>query len=159
MGPWLALAAAVVALDRVTKAAVEARFEYGERLQVVEGFFDLVLVYNTGAAFSFLADAGGWQRAFFIAVAVAASALILFLLRRHAGERWFALGLALILGGALGNLYDRVVLGHVVDFLLFHWRGWHYPAFNVADSAITIGAVILVVDGLRGGRRQEASNA
>ncbi len=159
MGPWLALAAAVVALDRVTKAAVEARFEYGERLQVVEGFFDLVLVYNTGAAFSFLADAGGWQRAFFIAVAVAASALILFLLRRHAGERWFALGLALILGGALGNLYDRVVLGHVVDFLLFHWRGWHYPAFNVADSAITIGAVILVVDGLRGGRRQEAPNA
>jgi signal peptidase II len=159
MGPWLALAAAVVALDRVTKAAVEARFEYGERLQVVEGFFDLVLVYNTGAAFSFLADAGGWQRAFFIAVAVAASALILFLLRRHAGERWFALGLALILGGALGNLYDRVVLGHVVDFLLLHWRGWHYPAFNVADSAITIGAVILVVDGLRGGRRQEAPNA
>jgi signal peptidase II len=159
MGPWLALAAAVVALDRITKAAVEARFEYGERLQVVEGFFDLVLVYNTGAAFSFLADAGGWQRAFFIAVAVAASALILFLLRRHAGERWFALGLALILGGALGNLYDRVVLGHVVDFLLFHWRGWHYPAFNVADSAITVGAVILVVDGLRGGRRHEASNA
>jgi signal peptidase II len=159
MGTWLALAAAIVALDRITKAAVEARFEYGERLQVVEGFFDLVLVYNTGAAFSFLADAGGWQRAFFIAVAVAASALIVFLLRRHAGERWFALGLALILGGALGNLYDRVVLGHVVDFLLFHWRGWHYPAFNVADSAITVGAVILVVDGLRGGRRQEASNA
>ncbi len=159
MGPWLALAAAVVALDRITKAAVEARFEYGERLRVVEGFFDLVLVYNTGAAFSFLADAGGWQRAFFIGVAVAASALILFLLRRHAGERWFALGLALILGGALGNLYDRVVLGHVVDFLLLHWRGWHYPAFNVADSAITVGAVILVIDGLRSGRRHEASNA
>jgi signal peptidase II len=159
MGPWLALAAAIVVLDRITKAAVEARFEYGERLAVIEGFFDLVLVYNTGAAFSFLADAGGWQRAFFIAVAVAASALILFLLRRHAGERWFALGLALILGGALGNLYDRVVFGHVVDFLLLHWRGWHYPAFNVADSAITVGAVILVVDGLRGGRRQEASNA
>lgn len=159
MGPWLALAAAVVALDRITKAVVEARFEYGERLAVIDGFFDLVLVYNSGAAFSFLADAGGWQRAFFIAVAIAASALILFLLRRHAGERWFALGLALILGGALGNLYDRVVLGHVVDFLLFHWRGWHYPAFNVADSAITVGAVILVVDGLRGGRRHEASNA
>jgi signal peptidase II len=159
MLPWLAVAAVVIVLDRVTKALVEARFRYGERLPVLDGFFDLVLVYNTGAAFSFLSDAGGWQRPFFIAVAVAASALILFLLRRHAAERWFALGLALILGGALGNLYDRVVLGHVVDFLLFHWRGWHYPAFNVADSAITVGAAILIIDGLRGGSRERTQNA
>jgi signal peptidase II len=159
MGPWLALAAVVIVLDQATKALVQARFRYGERLPVIDGFFDLVLVYNTGAAFSFLANAGGWQRAFFIAVAVGASALIVWLLRRHAGERWFALGLALILGGALGNLWDRVVLGHVVDFLLFHFRGWHYPAFNVADSAITVGAVILVIDGLRGHRRESAQNA
>lgn len=159
MGPWLALAVVVVALDRLTKAVIESLFEYGERIAVIEGLFDLVLVYNTGAAFSFLAGAGGWQRPFFIAVAVAASLLILFLLRRHAAERSFALGLALILGGALGNLYDRIVLGHVVDFLLFHWRGWHYPAFNVADSAITVGAAVLVVDGLRGSRRREAPHA
>jgi signal peptidase II len=159
MAPWLALAATVIVLDRLTKAMVEARFQYAERLPVIDGFFDLVLVYNTGAAFSFLSDAGGWQRPFFIVVAIAASALILWLLRRHAAERWFALGLALILGGALGNLYDRIALGHVVDFLLFHFRGWHYPAFNVADSAITVGAVILVLDGLRGERKGSAQNA
>jgi signal peptidase II len=159
IGPWLALAALVIVLDQATKVLVQARFEYGERLPVIPGFFDLVLVHNTGAAFSFLSDAGGWQRAFFIAIAVAASLLILFLLRRHAGERWFACGLALILGGALGNLIDRVLLGHVVDFLLFHFRGWHYPAFNVADSAITVGAVILVIDGLRSERKEKTQNA
>ena len=156
--PWLAIAAAVIVLDRVTKAVVQGRFEPGERLQVT-GFFDLVLVFNRGAAFSFLSDAGGWQRGFFIAVAVAASVLIVYLLRKHADERWFAFGLALILGGALGNLWDRVVLGHVVDFLLFHYRGWHWPAFNVADSAITVGAIVLVVDGLRGGGKEKPQNA
>ncbi len=156
--PWLALAAVIVALDQATKALIQARFEYGERLAVT-GFFDLVLVFNRGAAFSFLSEADGWQRGFFIAVAVAASVLIVYLLRKHAAERWFALGLALILGGALGNLWDRVVLGHVVDFLLFHYRGWHWPAFNVADSAITVGAAILIVDGLRPQRRERPQNA
>lgn len=156
--PWLALAGAVVALDQLTKAIVQARFEPGEHL-VVTGFFDLVLVFNRGAAFSFLSDAGGWQRGFFIAVAIGAAALILYLLRRHAGERWFALGLALILGGALGNLWDRIALGHVVDFLLFHYRGWSWPAFNVADSAITVGAAVLILDGLRGERRGKTEHA
>jgi signal peptidase II len=158
IGPWLALAAVVIALDQVTKALIQARFEYGERLPVT-GFFDLVLVFNRGAAFSFLSDADGWQRGFFIAVAVAASVLIVYLLRKHAAERWFALGLALILGGALGNLWDRVALGHVVDFLLFHYRGWHWPAFNVADSAISVGAAILIVDGLRPQRKEKPQNA
>jgi signal peptidase II len=156
--PWLAVAAAVIVFDQATKALVQARFAPGENLPVT-GFFDLVLVFNRGAAFSFLSDAGGWQRAFFIAVAVGASALILFLLRRHAHERWFSLGLALILGGALGNLWDRVVLGHVVDFLLFHYKGWHWPAFNVADSAITVGATMLVLDGLRGSGKERTGHA
>jgi signal peptidase II len=156
--PWLALAVAIIVLDQLTKAVIQARFEPGERLSVT-GFFDLVLVFNRGAAFSFLSDAGGWQRGFFIAVAIGASALIVYLLHKHAGERWFSLGLALILGGALGNLWDRVALGHVVDFLLFHYRGWHWPAFNVADSAITVGAVILVLDGLLGERREKTEHA
>jgi signal peptidase II len=158
IGPWLAVAAVVIVLDQATKAVVQGRFAYGERLPVIDGFFDLILLYNTGAAFSFLSDAGGWQRVFFIGIAVAASLLILFLLRRHAAETWFAAGLALILGGALGNLIDRVWLGHVVDFLLFHFRGWHYPAFNVADSAITVGAAILIIDGLRGDRKEKVGD-
>jgi signal peptidase II len=120
----------------------------------VTGFFNLVHVFNKGAAFSFLANAGGWQRAFFIGVTMAAVALIVYLLRRHERERLFCLGLALILGGALGNLWDRVMLGHVVDFLDFHAAGWHWPAFNVADSAITVGAGLLIVDTLFSGRRE-----
>ncbi len=151
--PWLVLAAAVIVLDQATKGIIQARFQPGENLPVT-WFFDLVLVFNTGAAFSFLSDAGGWQRVFFIAVAVGASILIVYLLRKHADDRWFSLGLALILGGALGNLWDRVVLGHVVDFLLFHYKGWHWPAFNVADSAITVGATLLVVDGLFRGKEK-----
>ena len=104
-----------------------------------------MLAYNSGAAFSFLAGAQGWQRWFFVAIAAGAGVLLVYLLRRG-GSRWFCLGLALILGGALGNLYDRLAIGQVVDFLLFHYGGWAWPAFNVADSAITCGAFALIVD-------------
>ena len=152
--PWLALAAAVIVLDQATKALVQAQLAPGQRINVVP-FADLVLVFNAGAAFSFLADASGWQRGFFIAVALGAVALILYLLRRHPDERLFGAGLGLILGGAVGNLWDRVVLGHVVDFVLLHAAGYHFPAFNVADSAITVGAGLLILDGLwrREGKR------
>jgi signal peptidase II len=151
--PWLALAAAVAVLDQATKAIVQAALAPGERVPVIP-FLDLVLVFNTGAAFSFLADASGWQRGFFVAVAVGASVLIVHLLRRHPDERLFCAGLGLILGGAIGNLWDRVVLGHVVDFVLLHAGGYHFPAFNVADSAITVGAALLIWDGLFGARRR-----
>jgi len=144
---WLLLAAAVIALDLATKAAIVAHFREGESLPVTS-FMSLVLAYNTGAAFSFLAGADGWQRWLFAGIAVVASGVLVYLIRRG-GSRMLLLGLALILGGALGNLYDRIVLGHVTDFLLFHYRGWSWPAFNVADSAITVGAGLLILDSFR----------
>lgn len=147
LAPWLIVAVVVAVLDQTTKAVVQAYVQPGARIHVAP-FLDLVLVFNTGAAFSFLAGAGGWQRGFFIAIALAAAALIVHLLRRHPDETLFCAGLALILGGALGNLWDRVVLGHVVDFVLAHAYGYHWPAFNVADSAITVGAGLLIWDGL-----------
>ncbi len=150
---WLWIAAAVVALDQATKFAVEQLFSYGERLAVVPGLFDLTLVYNRGAAFSFLAQADGWQRWFFIGVGAAAAVFIVWLLARQGSQRLFAFSLALILGGAVGNVVDRIARGHVVDFVLLHWQRFHWPAFNVADSAITVGAVLLVVDELRRVRR------
>lgn len=150
--PWLLVALAVLLLDQLTKAAIQGALAPGERMAVLP-FFDLVLAFNTGAAFSFLADASGWQRTFFIAIALGATALILYLLYRHSTDRLFCAGLGLILGGAIGNLWDRITLGHVVDFLLFHAYGWHFPAFNVADSAITVGAALLILDGFRGGKR------
>jgi signal peptidase II len=149
LAPWLAAAAVILAADQATKALVQSSLAPGERIPVIP-FADLVLVFNTGAAFSFLAGAGGWQRGFFIAVACAAIALIAWLLVRHPGERLFCAGLALILGGAVGNLWDRIQLGHVVDFVLLHAGGWHFPAFNVADSAITVGAGLLILEGLVG---------
>ncbi len=142
---WLAIALVVAVLDQVTKQIILGRFTEGEALPVMS-FFSLVLAFNTGAAFSFLANAGGWQRVFFIAIAIAAIVVIVWLLRRHSDESFFALGLSLILGGAIGNLWDRVWLGKVVDFLLFFYRDWHWPAFNVADSAICVGAAILIFD-------------
>ena len=144
---WLLLAALVIVLDLATKAWVTAIFREGQELPVTS-FMSLVLAYNTGAAFSFLAGAGGWQRWLFTAVAVVASVVIGWLLKRG-GSRMYCLGLAAILGGAIGNLVDRVLLGKVVDFLLFHYAGWFYPAFNVADSAITIGAGLIIVDSFR----------
>lgn len=142
---WLVISLVVVILDQWTKTLVQQGLEYGERIPVLP-FFNLTLAYNPGAAFSFLADAGGWQRYFFTAVAVVAIVVMFVWLMRLQGERMVALALALVLGGAVGNLWDRVVLGHVVDFLDFHWAGYHFPAFNVADSAITVGAILLIID-------------
>ncbi|HUO44603.1 MAG TPA: signal peptidase II [Burkholderiales bacterium] len=148
MKRWLALSALVVALDQAAKFAIARLFLRGEGVEVAP-FFNLVLTYNRGAAFSFLADASGWQRGFFIALALAAAALIVWLLRRHTDQPPFCLALALILGGAVGNLIDRALTGEVVDFLDFHAFGWHWPAFNLADSAVTCGAALLIWDGLR----------
>jgi lipoprotein signal peptidase len=145
---WLLVSFGVIVLDQLTKLWVAAVFQLGDKLAVLPSF-NLVLAYNTGAAFSLLADAGGWQRLFFSAVAVVASVVIVHLLRRHSGQKLFSLALALILGGALGNLVDRVAYGHVIDFIQVYWRDWYWPAFNVADSAITVGAALLVWDSFR----------
>jgi len=148
IAPWLAVAALIVLADQASKSAVSASLRLGEVREVTR-FFNLVLAHNRGAAFSFLSDAGGWQRLLFIGIAVAATAFIVVMLARHSSERLFSAGLALILGGALGNLWDRIALGHVVDFLDFHALGWHFWAFNLADSAITVGAGLLILDSLR----------
>ncbi len=145
IAPWLALAAVLVIADQVTKLLVLARFAPGESLPVTF-FFDLVLVFNKGAAFSFLADAGGWQTPLLIGISVAASLIVGWMLWRNPARRLLDFGLTLILGGALGNLIDRVAYGQVVDFLLLHAYGWSYPAFNLADSAITVGAVLLIIE-------------
>ena len=148
MRKWLGVALAVIVADHLTKFWVSSALDYQETIPVLP-FFSLVLVHNTGAAFSFLADAGGWQRWFFVAVGVIATVVIVRLLKRHAHEPRMAFALALVLGGALGNVIDRVVLGHVVDFLYFHYKSFAWPAFNVADSAITVGAALLIWDSLR----------
>lgn len=145
---WLALSLVVIVADQAAKYAVLQHFAVNEGLALTP-FFNLVLVYNRGAAFSLLATAGGWQREFFIGIALAASAWVIYLLRRYSAQARFSAALALILGGALGNVIDRLLYGAVVDFLDFHAFGYHWPAFNVADSAITCGAVLLVWDNLR----------
>jgi signal peptidase II len=151
MAPWLAVAAAIIVLDQATKGAISASLRPGE-VREVTSFFNLVLVHNRGAAFSFLSDAGGWQRGMFVGIAVLAVAVIAVLLAKHPEERLFCSGLALILGGALGNVWDRVAHGQVVDFLDFHTLGWHFWAFNVADSAISVGAALVILDGLLSGK-------
>ena len=151
---WLWLAVAVFVADQLTKWAIVTAFRDGGALALTP-FFTLVLTYNTGAAFSFLAGASGWQRWFFAAIAAVAAVIIVGLLRRG-GTRMYSAGLALILGGALGNLVDRLVLGKVVDFLLFHYAEWAYPAFNVADSAICVGAGLIVLDSFRRPRADAA---
>jgi signal peptidase II len=142
---WFALAAAIVALDFASKLAVLQALAPGES-RVLAPFLNLVLVFNKGAAFSFLAGAGGWQTAFFASIAVVAAVVVSVMILRNPGRRLLCAGLALILGGALGNLYDRLAYGHVVDFIDAHAAGWHWPAFNVADSAITVGAGILILE-------------
>jgi signal peptidase II len=148
MTRWLALAAAIVVADQLAKYAAVQFLAVGKAVAVTP-FFNLVLVYNTGAAFSILSDAAGWQRGLFIAIALIASAWIVWLLRKHPRERLFALALSLVLAGAVGNVIDRILIGAVIDFLDFHALGYHWPAFNVADSAITCGAALLVWDALR----------
>jgi signal peptidase II len=154
LAPWLGLAAAIVAVDQLTKVTIERLFDFGD-VRPVTGFFNLVLTYNKGAAFSFLAGASGWQKEFLTAIGIAASLVIVYLLARHGSQKLFSLALALILGGAIGNVIDRVAHGHVIDFLDFHWRGWHWPAFNVADSAIVCGAALLIIDELLRVRRSK----
>ncbi len=153
LGGWLALAGVVIALDQATKFAVLRSFSFAERLPVIPGVFDLTLVYNTGAAFSFLASAAGWQRWLFTGIGVAASLFIVWMLARHGSQRMFAFGLSLIMGGAIGNVIDRILHGKVVDFLLVYRDPYYFPAFNVADSAITVGAALLILDEIRRVRR------
>ena len=140
---WLALAGAIIVADFASKAWVLAAFHLHESVAITS-FFNLVLVMNPGASFSFLADAGGWQKWFFVTLALAISVWLVVLIRRHARERLMPAALALILGGALGNVIDRIRFGAVVDFLDFHVAGWHWPAFNVADSAISVGVILLL---------------
>jgi signal peptidase II len=149
---WLGIAALIVVLDQLTKALIVHAFALGDS-RTITSFFNLVRVHNTGAAFSFLAGASGWQRWFFVGVGGVATLFILWMLRSHGGQRLFAASLSLILGGAVGNVVDRVLHGHVVDFIQVHWGGWYFPSFNVADSAITVGAVLLIADELRRVRR------
>ncbi len=145
---WLWLSAGILVLDLLTKWLAEAYLLPYQQVPLIDGLFSLMLAYNPGAAFSFLASAGGWQRWFFSAVAVVVSIVLVIWLARLSRDKWIeAMGLSLILGGALGNLYDRVVHGQVVDFILVHWQqDWFFPAFNVEDSAITVGAVLLIAD-------------
>jgi signal peptidase II len=146
--PWLGIAALVILIDQLTKITIAKLFHYGES-HPVTSFFNLVLAYNKGAAFSFLADASGWQRYFFTGMGVIAAGFIIYLLKRNAGQRLFCWALSLVLGGALGNVIDRLLYGHVIDFLDVHVGNWHWPAFNVADSAICVGAVLFILDELR----------
>lgn len=146
--PYLLLALAAIVLDQITKIWTLANFQYQERVNIIPDFFDWTLVFNPGAAFSFLADQGGWQRFFFLGLAIVISAYLARLIWRNELGGWGKLGAAMIIGGALGNAIDRVAYGHVVDFLLFYWNDWYYPAFNIADSFICVGAVLMVLDGM-----------
>lgn len=152
---WLLVSVGVIGFDQITKWAVQQTMVFGQSVPILP-FFNLVLVYNPGAAFSFLSSASGWQRELFIAIGVAASALIVHLLRRHRGDAMFCFALSLILGGAIGNVIDRLHLGAVVDFLDVHLAGYHWPAFNLADSAITCGAALLIWDSFRRTGRERA---
>jgi len=145
---WLWITVVVVALDQITKLAVVGAFTLHEQMPLMP-YFNLTLAHNPGAAFNFLSDATGWQRWFFTAIALGVSvAIVVWLKRLPSGDRWMAIALALILGGALGNVWDRMTLGYVIDFMDFYVDQWHWPAFNVADSAITVGAVMLGIDAI-----------
>jgi signal peptidase II len=144
---WLALSLIILLVDQFTKVLIAGYYHLHDATYVTS-FFNVVRAHNTGAAFSFLAGASGWQRWFFTAVGVGAAILILWMLMSHAGQKLFSFAMACILGGAIGNVIDRLVHGYVIDFLDFHWHEVHFPAFNVADSAITIGAACLILDEL-----------
>ncbi len=159
IGKWLGLAAIVVIIDQATKLAAEHSLRFGERINLLP-VFDFTLVYNQGAAFSFLAQGDGWQRWFLSGIAVAAIMFILWLMKSQSdNSRRMMLALTLILAGAIGNLIDRLFYGHVVDFLLFYWHPWYYPAFNIADTAITLGAILLIWDELQRWRRSRTSRS
>jgi len=157
---WLVLSLLVLIIDQVSKAHFEGSLEMFQQIVVIPDYFSWTLAYNTGAAFSFLADGGGWQRWLFALIAVVVSAvLVVWLKRLGRDDTWLAIALALVLGGALGNLYDRIALGHVIDFILVHWQNRHYfPAFNFADSAITVGAIMLALDMFKSKKTGETVN-
>jgi signal peptidase II len=145
---WVSISAAVIALDLYTKHLILGAFAFGEQLNITP-FFDLVRYHNQGAAFGFLNDAGGWQKWFFTAISIVAVIVITCLIKKHSTQKLFCFGLALVLGGAIGNLYDRITLGYVVDFLNFHYQNHYWPAFNVADSAICVGVALLLWDSFK----------
>jgi signal peptidase II len=152
---WLVLAGVLIILDQLTKLYFDGLLRYGQRIAILP-FFDFTLLYNPGAAFSFLAQADGWQRWFFTILGLVASVLIVWMMHKNRSNKRLMLALTLILGGALGNVIDRIAYGHVVDFLLFYWKDWYYPAFNVADTCITLGAILLILDELLRLRGQHA---
>lgn len=153
---WVWLALLVIVVDLITKILAENHLIYATPVPILP-VFDLTLLYNKGAAFSFLASQGGWQRWFFTTIALGVSVVLLLWLKRlPRSAKWLPMAIALILGGALGNLVDRIVYGHVVDFLSFHWNGAYFPAFNIADSAITLGAIMLVIDALLESKRKKS---
>jgi signal peptidase II len=148
MRKWMSVSAVVFGLDLYTKHLIQNAFEYAEHLKITS-FFDLVRYHNEGAAFSFLSNAGGWQKWFFSGISMIAILVITYLIKKHQSQKLFCLCLALLLGGAIGNLYDRLTLGYVVDFLSFHVNDWFWPAFNVADSAICVGVALLLIDSFK----------
>ena len=151
---WYLITLIILFLDQISKTIIVKNFFYGES-QAVSNFFNMVRVHNPGAAFSFLSDAGGWQRWALSALAILVSIMIIIWISRLTNEKWLeGLSLSMILGGALGNLWDRLTLGYVVDFLDFHWMSWHFPAFNLADSAISLGALILILDSILASRAE-----
>lgn len=152
----LSIALIVLTLDLASKYWVESVLEFGQKIPLTS-FFNLILTYNPGAAFSFLSEESGWQRWFLSGIAGSAALLIIFLLNKYKHEKLFCLSLSLILGGALGNLYDRITLGHVVDFLDFYIDSYHWPAFNIADSAIFIGAALMIYDSFQ--RKENAQDS
>lgn len=156
---WLWLSVLVVVIDQASKFYFENRLELYEQIVILPDYFSWMLAYNTGAAFSFLADSSGWQRWLFALIAVLVSVvLVVWLKRLGRDETWLAIALALVLGGALGNLYDRIVIGHVIDFIFVHWKEHGFPAFNVADSAITVGAIMLALDMFKSKKTGETVN-
>lgn len=152
MLPWLGLSLVILIADQFSKVMVLGYFRLGDST-TVNGFFNLVRVHNQGAAFSFLADASGWQRWFFSAIGIGAALFIVWMLKSHPGQRLFAFAMSCILAGAIGNVIDRLAHGYVIDFLQFHYAGWYFPSFNLADSAITIGAAAMILDELLRVRR------
>ena len=152
---WLVLAGVLIILDQLTKLYFDGLLRYGQRIAVLP-FFDFTLLYNPGAAFSFLAQAEGWQRWFLTMLGLGASVFIVWMMHTSRSNKRLMLALTLILGGALGNVIDRIAYGHVVDFLLFYWKDWYYPAFNIADTCITLGAILLILDELLRLRGQHA---
>ncbi|UST99899.1 MULTISPECIES: signal peptidase II [Pseudomonas] len=157
---WLWLSLLVLVIDQASKFYFESKLEMFQQIVIIPDLFSWTLAYNTGAAFSFLADSSGWQRWLFALIAIVVSAvLVVWLKRLGRNETWLAVALALVLGGALGNLYDRIALGHVIDFILVHWQNrWYFPAFNIADSAITVGAIMLALDMFKSKKTEEAAH-